>query len=356
MSVQVSYKKQALLGIIGLIIILGVIEIVANVWWVSAIQCEFEENEIFEEMNTEEKRQMCIELYNIRTSGTEIIPNQSSEFININSHGFRGPEITTEKPSETFRIFMLGGSTMFGMGATSDSNTIPGYTQSLFDNVLNNNSIQVINAGIQDANTKTESRMIEQRIINFQPDLIVMYDGWNDLRENFEPALTIDNWKSVCDIGTKKDFDVIIILQPIAGFGNKILTEQEAYYANTGTDYNNNPLVNNLSLYDEIAEKLATLNSCTLTIDMRNAFEGYIEPIYWDQGHVSDKGNLIIAELIFKELIILIGNENIQEIFSTSNNYEQTIKQKGNLEFEKSMRNIISYYKTPIMFSTYLDK
>ena len=200
MSVQVSYKKQTLLGIIGLIIILSVIEIVANVWWLSSIQCEFEENEIFNEMSVEEKRNMCLELYNIRTSGTEIVPNQSSESININSHGFRGSEITTEKPTGVFRIFMFGGSTMFGTGATSDTTTIPGYTQTLFDDTMNDDFIQVINGGIQDANTQTEYRMIEKRIITFQPNLILMYDGWNDLRENFTPDTTIGNWRSVCDL------------------------------------------------------------------------------------------------------------------------------------------------------------
>jgi len=350
MSVQVSYKKQTAFYIISLIIILAVIELIANIWWQSEMHCEFEENEIFREMTVEEKRQMCLELYNIRTSGTEIIPNQNSESININSHGFRGPEITIEKQTEIFRIFMLGGSTMFGMGATSDSTTIPGYTQSLFDNTLNNNSVQVINAGIQDANTKTESRMIEQRIINFQPNIIVMYDGWNDLRENFELDSIINNWKSVCDIGIKENFDVVIILQPIAGFGNKVLTEQETHYANTGTDYNNDLLLNDLLLYDELSEKLTILNSCTLTVDMRNAFDNYIEPIYWDQGHVSDKGNLIIAELIFKKLLTLIDDET-EIMFSTSDIDKQTIKQKENLEFEESIRNIISYYKTPIMLS-----
>ena len=350
MSVQVSYKKQAILGIIGLVIILGVIEIIANVWWLSSMQCEFEENEIFNEMSVEEKRNMCLELYNVRTSGTEIVPNQSSASININSHGFRGSEITTEKPTDAFRIFMLGGSTMFGTGATSDATTIPGYIQSLLDDAINNNSVQVINAGIQNANTKTESRMIQDRIITYQPNLIVMYDGWNDLRENFNPDTTIDNWRSVCDFGVKQNFDVIIILQPIAGFGNKILTEQEKHYAATGTDYNNNLLVNNLSLYDEIAEKLTTLNSCTITVDMRDVFDGYIEPIYWDQGHVSDKGNLIIAESIFKKILTLI-EEDIQHISSTYQTSEQVISKEKEIGFEENIRNIISYYKTPIMLS-----
>jgi hypothetical protein len=47
LSVQVSYKKQATLGIIGVVIQLLAIEAIANVWWVTQIHCEFEQNEIF---------------------------------------------------------------------------------------------------------------------------------------------------------------------------------------------------------------------------------------------------------------------------------------------------------------------
>ena len=131
MSVQVSYKKQTVLGIILLLIIFFVVESIANIWWNFQIECEFEDNEIFQKMNSNEKKRMCNELYNIRTSGTDLIPNQKSEFLNINSHGFRGQEIELEKSNQTYRIFMVGGSTMFGMGATSDETTIPGYTQML---------------------------------------------------------------------------------------------------------------------------------------------------------------------------------------------------------------------------------
>ena len=47
MSVQVSYKKQVVLGIIGITLLLLGVEAIANVWWAMQIHCEFEENEIF---------------------------------------------------------------------------------------------------------------------------------------------------------------------------------------------------------------------------------------------------------------------------------------------------------------------
>ena len=76
MSVQVSYKKQTAMGIFGIVILLLVIELVANVWWISQINCEFEDSEIFRDMSEDKKNQLCMDLYQIRTSGDEII-NQS---------------------------------------------------------------------------------------------------------------------------------------------------------------------------------------------------------------------------------------------------------------------------------------
>ena len=75
MSVQVSYKKQAIFGIIGIILLLLVIEAIANVWWMTQIHCEFEDNEIFQNIDEVEKRQLCLEFYGIKTLGGELIPN-----------------------------------------------------------------------------------------------------------------------------------------------------------------------------------------------------------------------------------------------------------------------------------------
>ena len=145
MSVQVSYKKQTVLGIIGLVILLLVIEVIANVWWVTQINCEFEENEIFQNINEEKKRQLCLDFYEIKTSNDEIIPNQSTDSITINTLGFRGGEFSEIKPSDTYRIFMVGGSTMFGAGATSDDTTIPGYLQQLLNEKDFGFDIEIIN-------------------------------------------------------------------------------------------------------------------------------------------------------------------------------------------------------------------
>ena len=89
MSVQVSYKKQTALGIILITILLLVIEVIANVWWATQIHCEFEQNEIFENFDDAEKRQLCLDFYNIKISGDEIISNQSTDSITINTLGFR---------------------------------------------------------------------------------------------------------------------------------------------------------------------------------------------------------------------------------------------------------------------------
>ena len=63
LSVQVSYKKQATLGIIGIVILLLAIEVIANVWWTTQIHCEFEQNEIFQNFDEIEKRQLCLDFY-----------------------------------------------------------------------------------------------------------------------------------------------------------------------------------------------------------------------------------------------------------------------------------------------------
>ena len=324
MSVQVSYKKQATLGIIGIVILILCIEVIANVWWVTQIHCEFEQNEIFQNIDEIEKRQLCLDFYSIKTSGSEIIPNQSTDSITINTLGFRGAEFSEIKPSETYRIFMVGGSTMFGAGATSDETTIPGYLQQLLNEKNFEFDIEVINSGIQGADSNTELNLIEQKLVRFSPDLVIIYDGWNDLRANNTPSEVYENWNTICKFSKENNFDAIIALQPIAGFADKILTKQESEYAQSGTDYTNNPLIESLSVYQDYAKKLSKIDTCTETFDLRDVFNTETGPIYWDQGHVSDKGNSIITKSLSSTIFSIISKNYGFNTFETEKDVKKT--------------------------------
>ena len=242
--------------------------------------------------------------------------------ININSLGFRGDEFSKIKPDRTYRIFMLGSSPMFGYGATSDETTIPGFTQKFLDKTDFGFDIEVINSGVQAADSSKELKLVKQKLITFSPDLIIIYDGWNDLRSNISPNELKENWESACEIGNKNNFDTIISIQPIAGFGNKKLTQQESEYAKMGESYSKKPLIESLSVYQEYAKNLSEIKTCTKTIDLREVFDNETETIYSDQGHVSDQGNAIIAKSLYNVILPIILKNKEFNIFENEKDFD----------------------------------
>ena len=156
------------------------------------------------------------------------------------------------------------------------------------------------------------------------PDLLIIYDGWNDLRANNNPMEVKENWKTICKFGQENDFDVIVTLQPIAGFGNKVLTTQELKYANTGEDYTNSPLIESSSTYQDYAKSLSEIKTCTKTYDLRDVFDTETGPIYWDQGHVSDRGNLIVAKSLLNVVFPIVSENNGFSIFETEKDVQKT--------------------------------
>ena len=61
MSVQVSYKKQVVFYFLLLIVFLVVIEVVVQIWWYEVRTCDFEDSPIFDDLDPELKREICIE-------------------------------------------------------------------------------------------------------------------------------------------------------------------------------------------------------------------------------------------------------------------------------------------------------
>ena len=241
--------------------------------------------------------------------------DSNTDAININSFGFRGDEILKIKPDKTYRIFVVGASPVFGYGATSDETTISGFMQQLFDEGDFGIDIEVINSGLQAADSNKELKLVERKLVEFSPDLIIIHDGWDDLRSDTPPNGLKDNWQSICKIGDENRFDVIISLQPIAGFGDKILTKQESEYVKSGKSYSKKPLIESLQVYQDYAKNLSEINICRKTIDSRGVFDDQNTTIYSDQGHVTDQGNSIVAKSLYNAILPIILKNNELDVF-----------------------------------------
>jgi len=291
----------------------GVINIRAN------SDCVSDFKYVFPNENDNVIKNLCNNSENIN----ELLPFK--EEYKINSYGFRTSEFSSDKPIDTYRIFMLGGSTMLGSGNSSEETTVPGILQKIFDKQELETNIEVINAGINGANTITTSTLIKERLVDLQPDLIIMYDGWNDLRAEYTAEMIYNNWKSICEFSNENGFDTVITLQPIAGFGNKVLTKQEHVNALTGNNHNGNQLLLQKNQYDEYANKLKELSSCTKTKDLKNIFDDVSGSIFWDQGHTADAGNMIIAEKMYE-----ISSPIIQKNLSTHKIFHDLLRKYNN--------------------------
>jgi len=360
MSVQVSYKKQFLFGIMFLLIILIVVEGFAKIWWYQLESCAFENSDVYEGVNPEMKRQVCVESYQLQISDGEIDPNQDFETININSHGFRGTEVSIQKPENTFRIFGLGGSTMMGSGSPSDVTTITGFLQNEFDNLNLQYNIEVINAGISGAWSQTEINLIKTKLLKFNPDLFIIYDGWNDSTDDSGWTENNDNageiiskwvnrWTEICNIGKENNFKTVIFIQPMLGTSDRTLSEQEF------SIYQEVKNGNVLKRLEFIASGLDELQSvCNGTADLRHAFDGINAPIYWDSGHMANTGNKIISKKMFQVVYPLIDDSEIpissSDVLSDVSESEVTsVTTKDSIV--KLKRFILQNYKTPLLIN-----
>ena len=233
----------------------------------------------------------------------------------INEHGFRSPEITKEKPVNTFRIFLVGGSTMFGSG-NNDKSQIFSVLQKKIEQKDFGFDIEIINAGISGAWSKDEVRMVKDKLIDFSPDLIVVYDGVNEISQHQDGSEIAwkDRWSEICNLGEENGFDTIVILQPFIASSFRVLTEndQEIFLKQGGFNIE-------IDLYQLYSNQLQEINkNCKKAVDMTHMFNKIPGDLFFDPMHTGIRGNQIIADNLYRVISPIIGG--IQYFESTGSN------------------------------------
>jgi hypothetical protein len=91
------------------------------------------------------------------------------------------------KPNDVFRVIVLGGSTVEGDGSLGSTTTLPAKLQDILRARYKSakrlqSRIEVINAGVGGYFSTQELLFYVSELRRFQPDLVISYNGWNDLR------------------------------------------------------------------------------------------------------------------------------------------------------------------------------
>jgi lysophospholipase L1-like esterase len=151
---------------------------------------------------------------NSMSGGYSLVENQQHKFWEINEQGFRDRDaVSLTKPQGEIRIFLLGNSTAFGYGSSSNSKTISDLLETRLQQRLHQQQAtpqiyqadlppadkveqqknlakppkikaakyRIINAAVPGYASGNEFAQIALQILKYQPDLIIMLDGYEDL-------------------------------------------------------------------------------------------------------------------------------------------------------------------------------
>ena len=111
------------------------------------------------------------------------------DWIVINSNGFRRTkDVSKIKPKNTFRAFLLGGSTAHGISSAPPypirhiypDETIDAYLEKMLSLKYPDYNIEVINAAVTGYQVFLHTQYILTELLDYDPDLVIFFDGAND--------------------------------------------------------------------------------------------------------------------------------------------------------------------------------
>lgn len=104
--------------------------------------------------------------------------------IQINSQGFRGPEIQSPKPQGRLRLGFLGGSTTFCAEVSSNEAAWPARLVDRLRAARPAVDVDYVNASAGGYSIAQMRKALSHRLAPLQPDVIVIYEAANELAKN----------------------------------------------------------------------------------------------------------------------------------------------------------------------------
>jgi hypothetical protein len=108
--------------------------------------------------------------------------------VEINEMGFRHPSISRERPPGVYRVVGVGDSFTFGMGVRQEESW-PAQLEALLKAPPGYERVEVVNVGVPGYNLRQYCRKTKLKVLDLEPNLVVMGLVENDL----EPAFYVED-------------------------------------------------------------------------------------------------------------------------------------------------------------------
>ncbi len=332
----------------------------------------FSKSEVLGRLLDKDEKKLVAEAYkNVAPADLDnfsyAIPNVPTPFVgnapkpgkhnsaNVNSMQFRKLEdLAVPKPPNTFRIFLVGGSTAFSSAAPDDNTSIAAYLEDLLNKNLSSGGkkFEVIIAANPAWASSHERIFIENKLSELEPDMVIAFSGINDVHWGAEGKNILwfrtfadDFFFDIINMayqtaGIKPPIDVtdtnevpvqpylvakrllkntrisnfalslnnvkyLFCLQPNLAASNKKLTAWEKECLSDEKNYF-------VECYKEINKNLENFKDDNFSyINLSAMFDDVpsSETIFVDSYHFGDKGNEMIAEKILEKMKPIIHNQ-----------------------------------------------
>lgn len=113
-------------------------------------------------------------------------PNSNYGPLEINECGYISNQRFEENclsklfSKDSFKIFLIGGSSMAGSGVENNEDTISGILQATLSDEYPSKNFQVFNFGAGGSYTFRQASLVLSELLNYEPDIILSFDGFND--------------------------------------------------------------------------------------------------------------------------------------------------------------------------------
>tara|TARA_Y100000310_G_scaffold325133_1_gene388142 strand:- start:5107 stop:6141 length:1035 start_codon:yes stop_codon:yes gene_type:complete len=245
----------------------------------------------------------------------ELAPNKETIYkgvtLKTNSLGMRDYEYSIKK-LDAYRIAMVGDSIVFGVGVPL-AHSIPKQLESILKTEKN---IEVLNFGVAGYTTEKEIVYIKEKILKFEPDLIILIYAMNDI---YDINNGIDKF-----FQDSPDKCMVFAKVPIPCFIKSILTKiktvnfivgkvrammiqgiNDDYYENIYKDKNN------LARHDSDFKDLASLSKNTPLFFFIHPLLVEMKDYKWVNAHNTVSNLLIKNNIPYHDLLVDLQNYNL---------------------------------------------